>query len=268
MYLAVAVAALCACSLAAAQDTCPEVAPSVEPVTFRPTPFEMLTAEELTVVQDFLVAEPTLNVSVPTGEISDLVTNYIAYIELLPPVKAAALAYLDGDGPLPPKVARVVLMMNLNTTVSEITVPLAAPEDWAVVKQLGYETWLSRRVDDAEYAGVDVVITEAMDVLKPLVDASYGGYTYGEGCGDRCITYADSSPVQVAPGKRDSWNYLKLDLPGASVLPAVTSTLSVRASYDHICMCGSGFCLLGFASVCKPDAGEGYQHSEQVWGRQ
>lgn len=140
--LLAAAVALAACALVASQETCPEVAPGIEAPTPKASPFDMLTADELESVHDYLLTVPALNITTPGGNTSDLYADTISYIELKPPVKAAALAYLDGSGPMPPKVARVVLVRSAHVCLHGAGSPVATYNVFRTI--IEYRVWTMR----------------------------------------------------------------------------------------------------------------------------
>jgi hypothetical protein len=56
-------------------------------------------------VRDYLFAQPDLNLS--TIDSSSVASNVIYLMELLPPPKAAAIAFLDSNGTVPPPPRQV-----------------------------------------------------------------------------------------------------------------------------------------------------------------
>ena len=69
--------------------------------------FRDLTKEEIIRVRDYVLNEPSLNVT-PYSEAS-IASNYIFLIELKNPDKDEALSYLDAGGKKPTRLANVVI---------------------------------------------------------------------------------------------------------------------------------------------------------------
>jgi hypothetical protein len=118
--------------------------------------FDPLSTAELTAARDFMLAQPELNIVQADGVI-EMTSNYLYSLDLHPPAKSAALAYIDGATSVrPPREARVTVIFGNATThareIIEFSVgPLPAPTAYTRIVQPTIP-WNMRPVDSAEYA--------------------------------------------------------------------------------------------------------------------
>jgi hypothetical protein len=98
---------------------CPSRLPFAEE-PYESSIFASLSASELRDVEWWLLSQESLALTPRTN--ATLQGNYIFYIDAMPPVKAEALAYLDGDGPRPARYAHVVLYLCAEEQVWELKV--------------------------------------------------------------------------------------------------------------------------------------------------
>ena len=91
--------------------------------------FRDLSQEEIIRVRDYVLNEPSLNVT-PYSEAS-IASNYIFLIELKNPDKDEALSYLDAGGKKPTRLANVVIFRGAVSPpiVEEILVPVDEPKN-------------------------------------------------------------------------------------------------------------------------------------------
>jgi hypothetical protein len=70
--------------------------------------FAALSPEELKIVEAFIESQSELNIT-PIAEHTRLDENIIYWIEWFYPNKQSVLEYLDHDGPVPERAARVII---------------------------------------------------------------------------------------------------------------------------------------------------------------
>lgn len=186
------------------------------------SPFLDLTPEEMEDVRQYLLSQTSLELTsfAAASDQGDLALNYIQEIELADPPKADALNYLDNDGPLPARNARVLVYFGARNppTVRYLEVgPLPLVDGQVTVTDVtpnGGIPYFKRTPCDIEYALMEGPISAASDVLKPLMLESYGGYAYTD-CDDKCLSWTDTAPRAWEAGQRMTWLWFFFYVEGA-----------------------------------------------------
>lgn len=116
-------------------------------------------------------------------------TNYIARIELIPPPKANATAYLFGDGPMPGRYVRV----NVNfgglpePSFNEYQVgPLASAPEEMTIEKLTDQIWNTRPREGNEMRALKAMVSEILneDDFIIITSESFAGKAHGDGLSD------------------------------------------------------------------------------------
>ena len=202
-------------------DMCPEAAMSSNPPALKPSPFQELSIKELRTVQAYLMSVKSFDLIQGQGLAEEIGMNTIETIELLPPPKTQVLAYLDGNGPMPTRFARCMLFLGQSKEVITVKVPAVKPTSHALLdlEMPPTKLWLQRSVNRAEYEAIDVMVSRTLNTLSKLIAESFGGYTYADDCGERCLTYTDTAPRAFTPGARETWFWFTRNLPGSYLHP-------------------------------------------------
>ena len=189
--------------------TCPAPAFSTQPTV--PSIFQSLTEDEIVSVRDWLFTQEVFNLT--AFDNATLEDNYIFMMDLLPPNKAQALAYLDEDGPTPDRNAHVVLYLGQQERVRELSVgplpvgPTTGFTYWDEENFLFDIPFNSRIVDAVEYAFInDYVMVPLGYAINDIMQESFGS-TFSNCSSDICLTYTDSAPRSndTHPNSRQTW---------------------------------------------------------------
>ncbi|KAG2490346.1 hypothetical protein HYH03_011293 [Edaphochlamys debaryana] len=128
-------------------------------------------------------------------------------VEMLPPPKAAVLAYLEGSGAEPERRAYAVLnVFNYSDGAQILQVevgPLPSPTFYrhlALGKQTPQIHIHSRPGSTPEYNELEVVLAPMFEVLDPILEEVVG-YSYNT-CEDKCLTWTDSAPRGIVREER------------------------------------------------------------------
>lgn len=199
--------------------------------------FSNLSPGELSAATRYLQSRPELNLTKYSDvvEANQLAMNWIWIAELWLPNKTAALQFLDGVGPQPPREARVVLTMGASSTMAEVVVgPLPNPTYYRYLshdKQVP-PSYNQRASDIVEYALMSPIFDEAFaagvgNITRQLLDGYDVSATCGEGISSGCLLWMDSAPK----GTRETRNtmfWFVFDLPGVDLAPT-----GLEARLDH-----------------------------------
>ena len=175
--------------------------------------FEDLNEDELKAVRDYMLSDPQLNIT--AHDQAGLNTNYIFLIELYPPNKADALAFLDNGGSKPERVAKVVVQAGgLDVPVIQEYLVQPAHKPTSHTLRVNHTTvypipFQARPGDDIEREGVEKLLNEATAKMYKLLYESYDGFVV-HNCTDRCIAFFLSSPKDTPDDKRKAWTEFAL----------------------------------------------------------
>ena len=172
--------------------------------------FDDLTTDELTVVRDYLLKQNSLDLT--PYENASLQSNYIYLIQLLPPSKNDALAFLDSDAAKPERKALAVVFHGATDPpiVAEYVVsPAGNPVKHQLRKVPGQRypiPYNSRPFDNnIEYPALyDLVLINATQKLQQLMTESYDGYNF-HFCTDLCLDLLYTSPSGFSSDTRTTW---------------------------------------------------------------
>ncbi|XP_060638785.2 diamine oxidase [copper-containing] [Anolis sagrei] len=199
--------------------------------------FGDLSAGELRAVRDFLVGRPELGLARDPSSHSppSLARNELFLVELEPPPKRAALRALHSTRgrPPPPRRARAVVFFGAGPSpnVTEYLVgPLPSP------------TWLrpsgrplpfaSRPVTHEEAGLIHARLSELLSPLSAFLEESTGGFSFGPGCGSKCLALTDVAPRGLASGERRSWVMLQRGVEGFFLHPTGLEVLLDHRDLD------------------------------------
>ena len=170
--------------------------------------FHDLTKEELVSVRDYLMKQPSLNItSLDEASIRD---NYIYAIELFLPEKSKALKYLDGSGSRPLRQARVILIQGAIATpnvIEYLVGPLPKPSFYKTFALKDHKTkipFYGRPFTWKDMDNLVGMIRDATEVAYPLLKESFGYWMHN--CTDHCLQWFPiGQPARKNKGKRYSW---------------------------------------------------------------
>ena len=175
------------------------------------SPFSQLSQEEMEEVVHFLHNQTWLKLM--PYETASVNSSYIHLVEAFLPSKAQVLRYLDGDGPLPVRRARVFLFRgNVSEQVVEeyLVEPLPNPDTLSLVETKARKTKIpfslrpfSKYEFKAMYRHVVPVI---MSKAGQLIQESYNATLCGSG-DMKCLRFS-LTPVSsgfLEPGRRKVW---------------------------------------------------------------
>ncbi|CAL5220606.1 g2648 [Coccomyxa viridis] len=176
-----------------------------KPSSSQPNIFEELSVAELAAVRDYLFSRQDLNLT--RSDSATVASNILYMMELLPPPKAAAVAYLDSGGaaPLPPRQARAVVYLGYlqQPTVVELTVgPLPNPSNYTILREV---PWNTRPPNAAEYTTMDQIVQGATAELEQFMAASFNGFKYYNCQFPKCMLWSDSTPRGTTNSSRQTW---------------------------------------------------------------
>ncbi|KAF2020584.1 copper amine oxidase [Aaosphaeria arxii CBS 175.79] len=154
-----------------------------------PSPFTPLSEAELSDVKAWLYdPKQNLNLTSTKSETLSQTDNYIWIIESLYPNKTDVLSYLDGNGPLPPRYARVVINEGgkADPDVSEYYVGPLPVSSETTIQTLDYFYSRSARVpfnarvgDGPRSAAIDEIVTKTMSSIADITFNLTGLQYYG-----------------------------------------------------------------------------------------
>eukprot|EP00775_Hariotina_reticulata_P009066 gene9066-9236_t len=177
--------------------------------------FRPLTSEEILAVYSYLYSDKGLNLTFI--ELAKNHDNYVAWLELAPPNKQAALQWLNGGsrsgkggpaGQMPPRQALALVVQGRHNPprVVQLRVgPLPEPNKWSY-EPLGpwgqlEAGWLQRPYTIPEAISVGEVITAVGEQLAPLMKLHLDGFYFdaaGE-CKPKCLTFSLGAPFGSGP---------------------------------------------------------------------
>lgn len=188
------------------------------------SPFAPLSPRELQEVRNFA----NRRLGLVNFEAANLSDPYIYLIELLPPLKAQVVAYLDGRSPRPPeRTARVVVFNGSRPAVFEFEAgPLERP-DWLRPLPVGPSRaaqlpWSARPTDPKEISLLYALVAKELKKAALLWQRSFSA----EVCdlsvranGGRCLIFIDVAPRGYRTAQRVSWGYCMRSQPGFLLHP-------------------------------------------------
>ena len=196
--------------------------------------FDDLTVKEIASVRDYLLMQAELNLTSYLQ--ATLNSNYIYLIQLLPPSKDEALAYLDGDGAKPEKKAIAVVFHGATDppVVREYVVsPASDPNKHDIRripgKQRNFVPFNARPFDAfVEHTALhSAVLNDACQTLKKLMAESYDGFSYND-CAEKCLEPVTISPMGFTGEDRFSWIFFTRKVTGQYTYP-----LDLQLLVDH-----------------------------------
>eukprot|EP01010_Urceolus_cornutus_P005522 NODE_96_length_2481_cov_330.598684_g76_i0.p1 GENE.NODE_96_length_2481_cov_330.598684_g76_i0~~NODE_96_length_2481_cov_330.598684_g76_i0.p1 ORF type:complete len:609 (-),score=106.13 NODE_96_length_2481_cov_330.598684_g76_i0:601-2427(-) len=170
--------------------------------------------------------------------------NYIYAVDPLYPAKAAALAYLDSNGPRPQRYLKVTVNRGA-ANPPDIMVYKVGPFPGALtISEMiapGEVPYEARGRDSKELNALRRVIVEPeMAILRPLLEESFGGLYWGNG-----LDFHATAPPGYLGRDREERCFLTIEFPGTSrvkdihVIPvtfrvsAAGSNPATWRSYDY-----------------------------------
>ena len=196
--------------------------------------FDDLTVEEITSVRDYLLMQAELNLT--RYDQASIDSNYIYLIQLLPPSKDEALAYLDGDGAKPERKAIAVVFHGATDppVVREYVVsPASNPNkhDIRIIpgRQRDSVPFNARPFDGyLELTALyQAVVNNASKTLKTLMQESYDGYSFTD-CTEKCLSTIYTAPMGFTGDDRYTWIFFIRQLTGE-----YSHTLDLHLLIDH-----------------------------------
>ncbi|XP_041826579.1 retina-specific copper amine oxidase [Melanotaenia boesemani] len=177
--------------------------------------FADLTLEEYLEVQQFMLKQ---GLDISTNQITKPSENFLFLIELSPPKKADALAFLDRKGQKPRREATVVVFFGAKNLIREYVVgPLPHPNYLRDITfdRYGMSLTLSKRlVTIGEYHLMfDFFQREVFSKLEKLLKESFG---VGP---DRQLNAFEQMPRGVRSGDRKTWVSFFRDMSGMYIHP-------------------------------------------------
>lgn len=205
------------------KDYCPENTELTAPSTVRSKGlYDDLSKEELIAVRDYIIKQPSLNVT--RYEDANINDNYIYLIELQQPPKADALAYLDGNAQKPVRKARVVIY-NGGKSVPDVreylVSPVDEPKEHVETSGPGQKypiPFNTRFPDPKEIDIMDKIVRNLTKQVDSLLKESYDGYKMWD-CKERCLTWGLAAPSTFKIDQRKTWTWLMRDLIGYYIHP-------------------------------------------------
>lgn len=203
----------------AKDDLCPSLNPvdSLELYRSNDSLFSELNQPEVKSIVQFLFSQRHLNLTAFDSAV--IASNYIHLIERLLPPKKAVLAYLEGRGPKPARMARVFIFKGAaaDKVVEEYLVgPLPNPTQLSLIKSEGRKTsipFTNRPYSSIELkAFVKTCLPRVAGITDRLLRESYGASL--SNCGQQCLKFL-IMPVTSAflePGRRKSWVWFAYDI--------------------------------------------------------
>ena len=203
--------------------------------------FDDLTVDEIKAVRDYLMNQNELKLT--KYEKATINSNYIYSVQLLPPSKDEALAYLDGSGDKPERKAVAVVFHGANNppVVREYIVsPVADPTKHTTRSIPGGEKdfvpFNARPFDSViELAALhEAVVKGASQKLTKLMRESYDGYTYNPDCTvyAKCFEFLFTSPMGFTSEDRYTWVFFLRQVTGKYQHPVDLSLLVNHAGTD------------------------------------
>ena len=175
------------------------------------TPFHDLTAEEIHNVKEFLYSQDDLNLVVAT-ELS-VNSSYIFTMELKIPNKAQTLNYLDKGRQQPAREANVVIFRGdtPETYIQEYTVgplPLPTYKKDSRTRPFRFRPFTHPELEDV----LTKIGKEVQTEVGTLLEESYGGMIWTEGCVKNCLGFQlqipESSAITGNTHNRRFWLWL------------------------------------------------------------
>ena len=182
--------------------------------------FDDLSEDELIRVRDYMLGQASLNLT--DFKEARINNNWIYMIELQPPSKDEALAYLDRSGPKPDRKARVVVYLGgaAAPVVQEYTVsPAGNPKSHETSNGPGKAPipfHARPTLDSVEGNELTRILLNVTKHTYRLLKESFDGFTYYN-CTDRCLTWANGAPTVLRSGERKLWVWFMRDLPGLTL---------------------------------------------------
>ncbi|KAK5080925.1 hypothetical protein LTR05_008241 [Lithohypha guttulata] len=164
-----------------------------------------ITPEDNRAVWDLLYNPATgLNLTLPDD--ATVTDNYIFWIDTIHANKTGVLPYLDGDGPLPPKYARVVIFEGSRSDpgsqeymVGPLPVgntTIIQPYDYAFNGGSGgYVPFNARYVDSTKSAIVTPLMTAIMTNISDITQALFNASYFGPSNRSTTLTTTAGTPV-------------------------------------------------------------------------
>ncbi|XP_031569906.1 putative amine oxidase [copper-containing] [Actinia tenebrosa] len=182
--------------------------------------FDDLSALEIKKVRDYMFQVKPLDLK-PNQELK-INSNRIAIIQLYPPSKDDALAYLDQKKAMKPERQAIVVVFRGASQPAVVEEYIVGPVDAPTKHTL-------RKVDGREYPinfnarpfstqeGIvlhNVIFTDVGRKAHDLINESYDGYSYGDNCVEKCLFVQFAAPMGLTSKTRDNWfGFYRHDLP-------------------------------------------------------
>uniref|UniRef100_A0A6T5TPM3 Amine oxidase n=1 Tax=Chlamydomonas chlamydogama TaxID=225041 RepID=A0A6T5TPM3_9CHLO len=204
--------------------------------------FDELNDKEIVAVRDFLLKQSELGL-VPYAN-ATANDSVIYTMELLPPPKAEALAFLDAKGPKPQRRAVALLFLLGASTPQLMQVEVGPLPKPTYYKELKFPHQLQDKINihqrpgsGPELAVWEELVVATMTELEDMLKAELGGYHYVD-CTDKCLWYTDSAPRGMDNRQRATWIWFVRYLPGLYAHPVglefLVNTTGTDVSKWHI----------------------------------
>ncbi|XP_065066376.1 diamine oxidase [copper-containing]-like [Rhopilema esculentum] len=241
------VIALCIVATKATADDSSKAAPSKGPscsspykqdtkLPKDPSVFQDLSPDELHAVRDYLMKQSSLNLTAHGKSTMD--SNFIYLIELYLPNKKDVLDYLDNNGKMPARRARVIIVNGGKSSpdVEEYLVsPLPTPSTHQrlyLAHRANPVPFSSRPSTGKEDDEFDKILKEVTTKCYVVLKESFNLW-YGENCSKNCLrTYIDGTPAAFRTGQRKTWAIFFKDVIGYDLHPVPFEVLVNHADSD------------------------------------
>lgn len=201
---------------------CPEKTPLESTIARSADLYNDLSKDEIIAVRNYVLNRPDMNItSFDEAKIND---NYIYLIELQQPPKTEALNFIDNNGPLPERSARVVIYMGgeVPPVVREFLVsPAKKPNKIQQTTGPGQKypiPFNTRFADTKELAIMETMLLNVSMYADRLLKESFDGYTFWK-CKDQCLTWGLSAPSTFKANQRKQWIWMMRKIIGFYIHP-------------------------------------------------
>lgn len=155
-------------------------------------------------VWDF-VHDPARGLNLTDPDTAKVTDNYVYFIDTLPVNKTAAIPYIDGDGPLPAKYARIVIFEGgrAEPVSQEYMVKLPVGPD-SQLERLDYlfnggsggtVPYNSREFDGKRTAASEPLLKSVMTDIADITVSLFGGAYYGSSDNRTNLTSTTNTPI-------------------------------------------------------------------------
>ena len=201
-----------------------------------PSVFQDLSPGEYHAVRDYLMKQSSLNLTAHGKLTMD--SNFVYLIELYLPNKKDVLEYLDNNGKMPARRARVIIV-NGGKSPPDVEEYLVSPLPRPSTHQRLY---LAHRANPVPFSSrpstgkeddeFDKILKEVTTVCYVVLKESFNLW-YGENCSKNCLRrYIDGTPAAFRTGQRKTWAIFFKDVIGYDLHPVPFEVLVNHADRD------------------------------------